>query len=150
MTVTETEYAQGAGFAELYQQVQQFYAQQMQLLDSGRVEEWAATFTEDGVFAANAKPEPTVGRDTIAAVAGQVVAQYERDGIQRRHWMGMVAVDEARGEVVRARSYALVIETPRGQAPFIKASTTCEDELVRENGRWLVRHRLISRDDLAA
>ncbi|WP_030668712.1 nuclear transport factor 2 family protein [Streptomyces rimosus] len=148
MTVTETENAPAVGSAELYQQVQQFYAQQMQLLDSGRVGEWAETFTEGGVFAANAKPEPTTGRTAIAAVAGQVTDEYARMGVQRRHWMGMVAIDGVNGDRVKARSYALVIETKHGGKPYIKASTTCEDVLVRVGGRWLVEHRLISRDDL--
>ncbi|MBY8886400.1 nuclear transport factor 2 family protein [Streptomyces sp. PTM05] len=146
--MTVTQEAPAIGSVELYQQVQQYYARQMQLLDSGRVEEWAQTFTADGVFAANAHPEPTVGREAIAKVAGQVVADYNERRIQRRHWLGMVNIERQEGGSVFARCYALVFETPHGGQAYVKASTTCEDELVHEGGEWLVKHRLITRDDL--
>jgi 3-phenylpropionate/cinnamic acid dioxygenase small subunit len=54
---------------KVYEQVQQFYARQMRCLDEGKVTEWAATFTADGVFAANAHPEPFRGRGAIEAGA---------------------------------------------------------------------------------
>lgn len=37
-------------FTDTYAAVLQFYARQVQLLDSGRFEEYAATFTADGEF----------------------------------------------------------------------------------------------------
>ncbi len=145
MTVTEYTSATDAG---LYQQVQQFYAQQMFLLDSGRVDEWAATFTEDGVFAANAHPEPAAGRAVIAEAARRATEDYAARGVQRRHWLGMVSV-EPRGEgAVFARCYALVIETPRGGQAAIRVSTLCEDLLVDQDGGWLVQDRRVTRDDL--
>ncbi|WP_034089983.1 nuclear transport factor 2 family protein [Streptacidiphilus albus] len=146
--MTVTEQAPTIGSAELYHQVQQFYAQQMQLLDQGRVEEWAATFTEDGVFAANAHPEPTVGRAAIIASAGAATADYAARGIQRRHWLGMVSIETSGPDALTARCYAVVLETPRGGPAGIKASTLCEDRLVRGADGWLVEHRLVTRDDL--
>ena len=77
---------------DLYQQVQGFYADQMQLLDRGAAEEWAQTFTEDGVFAANAHPEPTRGRAAIAAAARTTSDDLAAKGVRRRHWLGMVQV----------------------------------------------------------
>ncbi|MBW5424961.1 nuclear transport factor 2 family protein [Streptomyces sp. BG9H] len=142
------EQATRTGAAETYHQVQQFYAQQMQLLDSGRVREWAETFTEGGVFAANAHPEPAAGRAAITAAAQQATDAYAAQGIQRRHWLGMVAVEEREAGTVSARCYALVIETPRGGQAVIKASTLCEDLLVREGDALLVRDRRVTRDDL--
>ena len=67
MTIAETLPAAAAG--ELYNQIQLFYAEQMQLLDAGRAEEWARTFTDDGVFATNTGSEPVRGRAAIAAAA---------------------------------------------------------------------------------
>ncbi|MBZ4319361.1 nuclear transport factor 2 family protein [Streptomyces huiliensis] len=146
MTVTDTTTA--AGFAALYQQVQQFYAEQMHLLDTGRAEEWAETFTEDGVFAANAHPEPAAGRSVIAAAARKAVDDYVARGIQRRHWLGMVSVTERGDGEVAASCYALVVETGRGGRPELRASTSCDDVLVRRDGRWLVKDRQVRRDDL--
>ncbi|MEU9155344.1 nuclear transport factor 2 family protein [Streptomyces sp. NPDC048417] len=137
-----------AATAELRPGVEQFYAQQMFLLDSGQAEAWAETFTPEGVFAANAHPEPFVGRAAIASGARQAADAYAAQGVQRRHWLGMVAVERRDEDRVLARSYALVIETPRGGSPAIRASTLCEDILVREGEGWLVADRRVTRDDL--
>jgi 3-phenylpropionate/cinnamic acid dioxygenase small subunit len=133
---------------ELYLRVQQFYARQMQLLDRGAVQEWAATFTEDGVFAANAHPEPVRGRSAIAAAAQAATDQLARDRVVRRHWLGMLTVQPEPDGIVRARCYALVITTPRGGQAGLHVSTFCEDVLVADGDDLLVRDRRISRDDL--
>ncbi|KPI11991.1 hypothetical protein OK074_2612 [Actinobacteria bacterium OK074] len=147
MSVTQETTAVGAD--GLYQRIQQFYAEQMQLLDGCRVREWAATFTEDGVFAANAQPEPVVGRAAITAAARSATDASTAAGIQRRHWLGMVSVGAVTEGAVRARCYALVIETPRGGRPALAVSTVCEDVLVPgADGGWLVRERHVFRDDL--
>jgi len=147
MSVQETTVRQQTA-AELYQQVQQFYARQMQLLDDGEVDAWADTFTEDGVFAANAQPEPTVGREAIVAAARKATEQFAAQGIQRRHWLGMVSVTGQEGTTVTARCYALVIETPRGGQSAIRVSTLCEDVLELGPAGPVVRRRDITRDDL--
>jgi 3-phenylpropionate/cinnamic acid dioxygenase small subunit len=131
-----------------YQEVQHFYGRQMRYLDSGAVREWAATFTEDGVFAANAHPEPQVGRAAIEAGSHQAVAQMEAEGIQRRHWLGMLEVDERPDGTLLARTYALIVQTRLGGQPETRLSCTCDDVLVRQDGRLLVRHRQVYRDDL--
>ncbi len=136
--------------AQLHSEIQLFYAMQMQLLDSGNCEAWARTFTEDGVFAANAYPEPVAGRSDILAAASRSQEALARDGIRHRHWLGMLSVEPAGQAGVRATSYALVIETPRGGQPRLRHSTVCADELVRGEAGWLVRRRQVSRDDLGA
>src|SRR5260221_5260193 len=88
-TLTEPEAASTA--AETYYEIQDFYARQMQLLDQGYTQEWAQTFTEDGVFAANAQPEPVRTRSAIAAGAAAASAELSAQGIRRRHWLGMVS-----------------------------------------------------------
>ncbi len=134
---------------ELYRQIQQFYARQMQLLDSGAAEEWAATFTPDGVFSANAHPEPAKGREAIAAGARTAVAQLAAEQVVHRHWLGMLDVRPQNDGTVSARSYALVIRIPRGGMPVLWRSCVCEDVLVRDGAGWLVRERRVTRDDLA-
>ncbi|MFF4797242.1 nuclear transport factor 2 family protein [Streptomyces sp. NPDC001351] len=147
MTVTGTIPADPA-FAVLYQHIQQFYAQQMQLLDDGEAERWAETFTEDGVFDGNAFAEPAVGRSVIAAAARRAVDDYTARGIQRRHWLGMLWVQPQQSDEVLVTCYAQVLETPRGRRPELRASTGCRDLLVRGERGWLVKHRHIHRDDL--
>jgi SnoaL-like domain len=132
----------------LYHQIQQFYAHQMQLLDEGLVEEWAASFTEDGVFAANAHPEPTRGRTAIRQAAQQTVQDLSAKGLIRRHWLGMVVLGPREDGSVFARSYAQVLETPRGGATVLRMSTVCEDLLCHDGEQWLVRNRQVWRDDL--
>lgn len=132
----------------VYEQVQRFYARQMRCLDEGKVTEWAATFTADGVFAANAHPEPFRGREAIEAGARKAAEQLAGDGIQRRHWLGMLEVADQPDGTLVARSYALIISTPAGGQAGVHLSTTCDDVLVREGDELLVRSRQVRRDDL--
>nr|WP_240942325.1 nuclear transport factor 2 family protein [Planosporangium thailandense] len=132
----------------MYAEVNDFYARQMHAIDSGQAETWAATFAEDGVFAANAYPRPTVGRAAIEEAVRTTAADLAAAGVVHRHWFGMLAVDDERDGVIRARYYALVIRTPKGGDPVIHRCTSAEDELVRRDGRLLVRRRLVTRDDL--
>lgn len=134
--------------SELYSQIEQFYAAQMQLLDDGAVQEWADTFTLDGVFAANAHPEPARGREAIATAAKRTVAELAEQGLVRRHWIGMLSVRGNDDGTVAARSYAVVLQTPKGGQAAIRFSTVCEDVLVRRDGDWQVLDRKVSRDDL--
>ena len=135
--------------AGLYQQIQQFYALQMQMLNAGSVDAWADSFTEDGVFTANAHPEPTRGRAAIRAAAQRTADDLVAGQLIRRHWLGMLAMTPQDDGTVFVRSYAQVLETARGETTKLLMSTVCEDVLVREGSWWLVRDRRVSRDDIA-
>ena len=132
----------------LHAQVQAGYAAQMHLLDDGDGAAWAATFTDDGVFEANAHPEPCRGRSAIATAAQAVADDLAARGITRRHWLGMLSVRRTGPRTASARSYAIVLMTPLGGQPRIQCSTSCDDDLVLDGDRWLVRHRRVHRDDL--
>jgi 3-phenylpropionate/cinnamic acid dioxygenase small subunit len=133
---------------DLQSQITSFYAQQMQLLDGGDYEAWAATFTEHGVFSANGLPQAVSGRQAIAAGAASAAEQVARSGLVHRHWLGMVSAIRQEDGTVRARCYALVIQTPAGGTPIIHRSTVCEDILVASAGSWQVDNRKVTRDDL--
>jgi hypothetical protein len=149
-TTSGTGQASGApAAADLHAVLQRFYAEQMQLLDSGATQEWAQTFTEDGVFAASGQPAPVRGRSAIAAAARAAREQLDRAKVVHRHWLGMLTADPRADGSVLARCYALVIATPHGGDPAIHRSTICEDVLVPANGSWLVRERAVTRDDMA-
>ncbi|MBB5158010.1 nuclear transport factor 2 family protein [Saccharopolyspora phatthalungensis] len=133
---------------DLRSELTEFYARQMQALDAGQAEQWAATFTEDGVFAANAYPQPTVGRAAITEAVKAAAAQLAADQVVHRHWLGMLAVYPVDEHTVRTRFYALVIQTPKNGVAAIHRSTIAEDELVRGGDGWQVRRRDVTRDDL--
>nr|WP_279627011.1 nuclear transport factor 2 family protein [Streptomyces zinciresistens] len=127
--------------------MQRFYAEQMRHLDEGRAREWAATFTEDGVFGQNSGAEPVRGRTAITAAVRANQARLAADPQQRRHVFAMLTVDPAGDGAVRARSYAQVLVTPPGGPTTLRLSAVCEDELVPvAGGGWAVRHRRVDHD----
>ncbi len=134
-------------FGELYARVQQFYAHHMYLLDTGAAAEWAATFTEDGVFAPPSAPEPIVGRAALAAGVGEARARLAELGERHRHLLLSLAVTVAGDDTVAARTYAQIVATPRGGAPRLHLVCVTHDELVAEGGELLVRRRVVTRDD---
>ncbi|MFF4508488.1 nuclear transport factor 2 family protein [Streptomyces sp. NPDC001401] len=148
MSVQEAPARGGQSFVGLYEQVQQFYARQMQLLDGGEVDAWADTFAEDGVFVTNAQPGPTVGRRALAAGAREAVEYLTAQGIQRRHMLGTVSVTGREGARVSVRSYVLLVETARGGRAAVLCSATCEDVLELGPDGLAVLRREVSRDGL--
>ncbi|MEW2353524.1 nuclear transport factor 2 family protein [Spirillospora sp. NPDC029432] len=131
----------------IYAEVQQFYARHMQLLDAGEAEEWAMTFTEDGVFAPPSLPEPIRGRANLAAGARKAAEERAAAGETHRHWQGMIAVDPRPDESLHVTCYTQVLVTPRNGSTRLHLMCVCRDVLVRENGRLLVRERRVTRDD---
>ena len=136
--------------SDAYQEISHFYARQMRLLDEGRVAEWAGTFEQNGVFDANGHPEPLRGREMIESGARKASEQLAADGIQRRHWLGMLEVDERPDGTLLAQTYALILSTPRGGQASVYMSTTCTDVLIRDQGTLRIRYRTVRRDDLAS
>lgn len=130
----------------LYERVQQFYAVQMRLLDEGRAEEWAATFTEDGEFGQDRRPEPRRGRAEIGGRLRKAADALAARGVVRRHWLGMLAVDPRPDGTVTTRYYALVIETPLGGPSALHLSTAVDDVLVPDGDAFLVRRRYVVHD----
>ena len=150
-TQTENRQAyQAAGevpFERLYAEVQQFYAEHMHHLDSEEADEWAATFTEDGVFAPPSLPEPVRGRTALAEGVRRQAAQLVEIGERHRHCFLMMAVTPRPDGTVYVRSYTQVIATPRDGQPRLHIMCECHDILVRVDGRLLVRERRVTRDD---
>lgn len=136
--------------AETYQRIQQFYAAQVRHLDTMRADDFAATFTEDGVFDNRPGAEPLVGRAAIA----EAVREYQRthhaaDPVQRRHWFNMLQVFPQDDGTFRTEYYALVVQTRPGvREPQVGPSCLAGDVLVVEDGRLLTKFRKVSPDHL--
>ncbi|MGJ5893904.1 hypothetical protein DF268_19855 [Streptomyces sp. V2] len=132
----------------LYTEVVRFYARQAHLLDSGAAEAWADTFTEDGEFVQNARPEPWIGREQIRARMRTGLDRIAGEGLQRRHWLGMVDLVACDADTVTTRYYAAIYSTVENGSPQLYLSTAVDDVLVRTPEGLKVRHRLVSHDNV--
>lgn len=132
--------------AELYAQVQQFYAIQMGLMDEREAEQWADTFTEDAVFQEASRMEPLHGRAAIKAAARVSADKHASTGLRLRHWLGMFQVHQQEDGTLHTRCYAMALRTPAGGKPELFANVVCRDRLVPADGGWLVRHRDLTHD----
>ncbi len=148
MTVSTIGTDQQIADAIRYQQVLRFYAHQMRAMDSGDAHTWAQTFTEDGVFEANAHPHPQIGRDVILAKAIEAAADLAARGIQRRHWLHMIEVDAQPDGTLHTQYYAVVLSTPVGGAAGVQLSCAGRDIIEVDGDVLRVRHRSVTRDDL--
>ncbi|MFG1668841.1 nuclear transport factor 2 family protein [Streptomyces sp. Y7] len=132
--------------AELYAEVLQYYARQMQALDAGKVEEYAATFTEDAVFGHTPGREPARTRTGILSDLHEVRERITADPQQRRHMFTMVDVERLADGRLRSTCYALVLTTRPGNGPEMVRSCVVRDVLVREDGRLCNQERLVDHD----
>ncbi|GGY58915.1 nuclear transport factor 2 family protein [Streptomyces tanashiensis] len=135
---------------DLYSRVQQFHAAQMQALDSGRFDEYADTFTEDGEFR-HSPGRPAA--HTRAGIAKELAAFHQErfagEPVQRRHWFNMLNVQEQADGTIHATFYVLALLTREGErVPEIAPSCLVRDVLVEEDGRLLTRSRRVEHDHL--
>jgi hypothetical protein len=145
---TTTQIPAGPVTAELYARIQQFYAEQMHLIDTGDADAWARTFAEDGVFAANAYPQPVYGRAAIAAAVRRTTAELAERSLVRRHFLGSFAASRRPDGTLFVRSYAQILETPRGGQSRVLMMTVCEDVLSDGADGLRVASRQVYRDDI--
>ncbi|MGV1008539.1 MAG: nuclear transport factor 2 family protein [Dermatophilaceae bacterium] len=135
--VSPTSYADQRGALET------FYARQMALLDDGRADEWAATFTQDATFS---NPATTlVGRAELALAATAGVQERSRCGVVHRHIQTALVVSGADDAPV-CSSYVLVVESAPTPSATIHASCVCVDELQLCDGEYLVSRRTVHVD----
>jgi len=134
------------GLDTLYAQVQSFYARQMQALDAGRFEQYAATFTTDGVFQHSPGTPPAQGQAEIVAVLSEFHKRFENDPVQRRHWFNHVALDPNPDGSIESTVYALVVTTRPGGKPEIAPSCVVQDVLVVDGDGIRLRSRRVTHD----
>jgi hypothetical protein len=135
-------------FEKIYAEVQQFYARHIQLMDEGRAEEAAMTFTEDASLVSPPKiSEPIRGRAKLGAGLRKAADELDAEGVRYRRCHTMMAVQPQPDGQLFVRAYVQVIRTPRGGEAKLHAMCVCEDVLVREEGELKVRRRVVTRDD---
>jgi actinorhodin biosynthesis protein ActVIA len=141
----------GVVTAALYTEVMQHHATQMQALDARLFEQYAATFTEDGVFRHTPGREPARGRRAIVADLVEFHRRFTDDPVQRRHWFSMLALSPLDDGAVQADFYALVVTVRPEQKPVLAPSCTVRDVMVRgDDGLLLTRSRWVEHDRVPA
>lgn len=135
---------------EVVTQVQRAYARQSRLIDGGDAAGWAATFTADGEFHSPSYPAPAVGAEALTEFAAAFARAGRESASVSRHVVTNVDVlPGADGDSVVAHAYLQIVTTPYGGESRLVRLTTITDRLVRRDGRWLVAHRQVRRDDAA-
>jgi ketosteroid isomerase-like protein len=111
-------------------------------LDAGEVETVIGCFTADAVL-----ESPVIGQiaghEAIRAFAGRF-AKLREDGTQFRHMITNLAVELA-GQHARATCYLLVLITRNGKIRQLPPGHY-ECDLVKENGDWRFRRRVVFHD----
>jgi len=142
MTTTESR-------TDVYAEVQQFYARQMQLLDGGSFEAYADTFTEDGEFRHTPGRQPAKGRERIVRELYEFHERFADDPVQRRHWFNMVDLEPQDDGSIRSTVYALVITVRPDARPVLAPSCVVRDVLVRTGGELRNRSRWVEHDGVS-
>ena len=130
--------------AELYVEVQQFYANQMRLLDNLKIEDYAATFTPDGWIEHAHRNERAEGRATM--IAGMYAALPRYKGVVVRHWFDHLVIDEADDGSLKVSYYTLVTRVDSDGHVVFEPTFTIDDVLVRINGVLHTKSRYIVKD----
>lgn len=119
--------------------IRELTARYNQAIDEGRPEEWAATFTADGVFESPSR-NPLRGRDALLEFARTRAA----GGARTRHFT-TDAIIEIDGDTARQTCYLLLLDTSQGVK--IKNCGVYVDRLTRTPEGWRFSHRRVALED---
>jgi hypothetical protein len=116
-------------------EIQQLYAKYNHAIDSGNAEEWAATFTADGVF-----NNRFTGREALIGF----VNNWKANGTSRRHWNSNLTVT-ASGQGAKGSVYLMLLDV--GVKPAaVMATGVYSDELVKTADGWRFKSRAVKMD----
>jgi actinorhodin biosynthesis protein ActVIA len=129
---------------DLYAEVQTFYARQMRALDDLKLEEYAATFVEDGVVEHASRGEKAQGRAEMLAGMRAALPRYA--GVVPRHWFDKLLITPVDDDTINVSYYTLVTRTDAQGTVTFEPTFIVEDVLVRQNGVLFTKSRVIFRD----
>ncbi|SNQ47159.1 Actinorhodin biosynthesis protein ActVIA [Frankia canadensis] len=135
----------GLDLATVYPRVQQFYAAQMQRLDSRDIVGYAGTFSDDAEFAHTPGRPPSRTRAGIIEDLTDFHRKFSDDPMQRRHLVTMINLEPLDDGRLRSTAYCLVVKVRPGQEPVF-VSCTMHDILVELDGELLNASRHVSYD----
>jgi hypothetical protein len=109
--------------------------------DEYRLTQWLEKFTEDATYTVQIRGVTMTivkGRDAISAALAPRQAQFQQQGIQRRHTMSNIIVDALTPTHATARSYVILAATgPHGPIEIMNSGRYSWG-LVKREGHWLV------------
>jgi actinorhodin biosynthesis protein ActVIA len=129
----------------LYPRVQQFYAAQMQRLDSRDITGYADTFTEDAEFTHSPGRPPARTRAGIIEDLTDSHRKFEDDPMQRRHVVNMINLEPLDDGGLRSTAYCLVVKVRPGKEPVF-VSCVMHDVLVGLEDKLLTCSRYVTYD----
>ncbi|MFE5786663.1 nuclear transport factor 2 family protein [Rhodococcus erythropolis] len=127
--------------------IHQLYGHQSHCIDSGRQQDWAQTFTDNGEFHSPSYPEPVVGFDDLAAFAARFYAAAEAVDEVHRHVLTNLVVEAVDESALAVRGYLQIVATARGGESRLVRMTTVADRVLRVGEEWKIARRTVSRDD---
>nr|WP_299913599.1 nuclear transport factor 2 family protein [Sphingomonas bacterium] len=110
--------------------------------DTGDVEGFVSCFTEDATLCEDAFEEPDrwIGAAGIRTMAEFFFSRPSFPG--RQHHVSQILIDGA-GDAATVRSFCFVTDC-KGEPPFpVRFAGHYLDQVVRQDGQWLLRDRLI-------
>ncbi|MEV0699521.1 nuclear transport factor 2 family protein [Saccharopolyspora sp. NPDC050389] len=118
---------------------------QAHAIDGGAAQQWAETFTPDGIFRSPTYPEPVRGRTALTEFAAAFAANNPRT----HHIVTNTCIDRADPDECHVKANLLIVRTAQQDGRdvvSIDRVTTIDDRCVRRDGRWLVAERVVTRD----
>ncbi|WP_190813716.1 nuclear transport factor 2 family protein [Saccharopolyspora pogona] len=119
---------------------------QAHAIDGGAAQQWAETFTPDGVFRSPTYPEPVRGREALTEFSAVFAANNPR----AHHIVTNVCIDrEVSADECHVKANLLIVRTTRqgdSDAVAIDRVTTIDDHFVRHGGLWRIAERVVTRD----
>jgi uncharacterized protein (TIGR02246 family) len=106
-------------------------------IDSWNPDAYAAVFTEDGTFM------DTTGRDNLRTMVSDLAGNRADDAPMLHHVMSNQSIDfvNPNRAVVNYYWQTVTRGAPGGDAPQMLAQGWGRDEVVKLEGRWLIKHR---------
>jgi 3-phenylpropionate/cinnamic acid dioxygenase small subunit len=139
-------------------EIEEFHAAYCWTLDSGAIEAWPDYFVEDATYRITARENADGGLPVgLVYAEGKAMIKDRAFAIARtqmfaprysQHFVTNVRVLEARGDVARAQSNYLLLETLMEGPTTIQQSGRYYDTFVRREGRLLLQDRQCVYDTL--
>ncbi len=110
-------------------------------VDAGHAARAASLWVEDGIYDADARGEPYVGRNAIEAMLeGDGHAKLMSEGVAHFAGPPLVHVD---GDTASALTYSIVLRRDaEGRRYFVWRLSAARWDLERHDGQWKVRNRI--------
>ena len=116
--------------------IHELLARYCRIIDFGLWDEFTALFTTDCVVDFGELMGVHEGHDGVRRLGGMIGGT----GLLMRHLVTNVMIDRATADQAEVFCYVLALTGP-GPASLMQTTGRYEDEVVKRDGRWLIRRR---------